>query len=151
VHASAVSDRQLAVLRIPKARQIADCTVAKARRFGITLEIDADDDYELCQHWAAAFAGAGFEGVRYRLRHDPRGKLLGIALFGGAGVAEWPVDRSEGIPDELLRAAEKRFGVIVVPGLMRYTPSKRRLDTGGYSQPSPSWSPSRRWGSEPTT
>ena len=118
MHASTVADRALATLRVPARLRLADCTVGEARRFGITLEIGASDDYELCRRWAAAFAAEGFAGVRYRLRHDPSGSLLGIALFGAAGEADWPVEASGPI-DDLIREAEERFRIIVVPGVIR--------------------------------
>lgn len=119
VHSTAVTDRALATLQTPSAMTIADCTVGEARRFGITLEIGASDDYELCQRWAEALAGEGFMGIRYRLRHDPRGSLIGIALFGEAGEADWAVENSEPIPEKLIKEAEQRFGIVVVPGILR--------------------------------
>ena len=119
VHASTVADRALATLG-PRARlRLADCTVPDARRFGITLEIGASDDYELCQAWAEAFAAEGFRGIRYRRRHDPSGSLIEIALFGAAGEGDWAVEASGPIPDDLIREAEERFGIIVVPGVIR--------------------------------
>jgi hypothetical protein len=119
VHVSTVADRALATLRAPVRLRLADCTVEEARRFGITLEIGASDDYDLCRRWADAFAGAAFAGLRYRLRHDPSGSLFGIALFGAAGEADWAVEASGSISDDLIREAEKRFGIIVVPGVIR--------------------------------
>ena len=119
MHASTVADRALATLRAPARLRLADCTVREARRFGITLEIGASDDYELCQRWAEAFVAAGLAGIRYRLRHDPSGLLVGIALFGAAGEADWAVEASGTIPDDLIREAHKRFGIIVVPGVIR--------------------------------
>lgn len=119
VHASTVADRALATLRAPARLRLADCTVREARRFGITLEIGMSDDYELCRHWAKALADECFAGIRYRLRHDPSGSLLGIALFSAAGEADWVVEASGSIPDDLIRAAEERFGIIVVPGVIR--------------------------------
>jgi hypothetical protein len=119
VHASAVADRALATLRASARLRLADCTAEKARRFGITLEIGASDDYELCQRWAEAFALEGFAGIRYRLRHDPSGSLLGIALFSAAGEADWAVEASGPIPDDVIRDAGERFGIIVVPGVIR--------------------------------
>jgi RES domain len=98
VHASTVADRALATLRVATRLRLADCTVGEARRFGITLEIGASDDYELCRRWAHALAGEGFAGIRYRLRHDPSGSLVGIALFRAAGEADSPVEASGTIP-----------------------------------------------------
>ena len=119
VHASTVADRALATLRVAQRLRLADCTVGEARRFGITLEIGTSNDYGLCRRWAAAFAGEGFAGIRYRLRQDPSGSLLGIALFGAAGEADWPVEASGPVPDDLIRKAEHRFGIVVVPGVIR--------------------------------
>jgi hypothetical protein len=99
--------------------KLADCSVREARRFGVTLEIGGSDDYPLGRRWAAAFDGAGFQGIRYRLRHDPSGNLHGVALFGDAGEGAWPVELSEIIPDNLIREAEERICVVVVPGLIR--------------------------------
>lgn len=114
-----MANRALATLQAPTRLHLGDCTPPEARRFGITLEIGAGDDYELCQRWAEAFAGEGFAGIRYRLRHDPAGSLLGIALFGDAGQADWAVENSEPIPDHLIRLARERFGIVVVPGVIR--------------------------------
>jgi hypothetical protein len=119
VHASTVADRALATLRPPARLRFADCTVEEARRFGITLEIGASDDYELYRRWAEAFAGEGFAGIRYRLGHDPSGSLLGLALFGAEGEAGWAVEASGPIPDDLIREAEESFGIIAVPGVIR--------------------------------
>jgi RES domain-containing protein len=119
VHASTVADRALATLRSSARLRLADCTLEEARRLGVTLEIGASDDYALCRRWAEAFAGRGFAGIRYRLRHDPSGSLLGVALFGAAGEAAWAVEARGPIPDDLIRNAERRFGIIVVPGVIR--------------------------------
>ena len=64
--------------------------------------------------WAEAFWNAGFDGVRYRLRHDPSAQLLGFAVFGAAGEASFPF-RSSAIPGTLVRQAERHFGVRVLP------------------------------------
>ena len=114
-----MADRALATLRAPARLRLADCAVEAARRFGITLEIGASDDYELCGAGRRRSPARGFAGIRYRLRHDPSGSLLGIALFGDAGEADWSVDASGSIPDDLIRDAEERFGIIVVPGVIR--------------------------------
>lgn len=119
VSGALVAARALATLRVPATLKPADCSVRAARRFGVTLEIGASNDYPLCQRWAEAFDGAGFLGIRYRLRHDPSGDLRGLALFGAAGEGDWSVELSESIPDDLIREAEERFGVVVVPGFIR--------------------------------
>ena len=52
--------------------------------FGVTAELASITPYDLPQQWAAAFARAGYQGVRYRVRHDPGGSRA-LALFGPAG------------------------------------------------------------------
>lgn len=64
---------------------LADCTSGLCRRFGLTGEIHSMTDYRATLRWAWAFAEAGFDGVHYLLRHDPRQQLSGVALFGPAG------------------------------------------------------------------
>lgn len=105
----------LARLRPPRGLRLADTTVARARRFGVTLELSSTPDYTLTRAWARALADAGFDGVRHRLRHDPSGALLGVALFGAAGEAPWRWT-SRTIPDDVLTEARRRFGILVLPG-----------------------------------
>jgi hypothetical protein len=62
ISGAAVAARALATLRVPATMKLADCSVREARRFGVTLEIGASDDYPLGRRWAAAFDGAGFRG-----------------------------------------------------------------------------------------
>ena len=58
-------------LGLPRQCSAADTTVRAARGFGVTAELASITPYDLPQQWAAAFAAAGHEGVRYRVRHDP--------------------------------------------------------------------------------
>jgi RES domain len=105
----------LSRVTVPRPRRLADCTVARARGFGITAGIHAMEDYDRTQAWARAFANAGFEGVRYRLSHDPRAHGIGIALFGSAGEEDWLVPTSVPIPRAVIKDAVRRFGLLVVP------------------------------------
>ncbi len=110
-----VDARLLATLSVPKRSTLADCTTAKARRFGITAAIHTQPEYELTRAWAEAFARAGFDGVRYRLSHDPSQRQLGVALFGPAGEQHLEVRASAPIPPEVIEEARRRFGLIVAP------------------------------------
>lgn len=94
---------------------LADCTEEGARAFGVTGEIHSTSDYALTRRWAAAFADAGFDGIRYLLRHDPAQRLAGIALFGPAGAPPWPTPVAEPLGPDLLREIETRFGLRVLP------------------------------------
>jgi len=110
-----VDARCVSTLRLPGAARLADCTRARARAFGVTAEIHATEEYGATQPWAAAFAAAGFAGVRYLVRHDPSGRSAGIALFGSAGEATWPVDATGPVDQALCDRAARRFGIRVLP------------------------------------
>jgi hypothetical protein len=111
-----VETRLLAMLHTTSSRRLADCTSARARAFGVTAEIHSTRDYPLCQRWAGALADAGFEGIRYLVRHDPSANEIGIALFGDAGHDETLIVESDGpITAETTDEARRRFGVLVLP------------------------------------
>lgn len=109
--------RRLARITIPKAvLRVADCTASKARGYGITAAIHSTPDYALCQRWAVAFRNAGFDGIRYRLSHDPSQQEIGIALFVPDDAAKLLVVENDAeIEDNLLGIAQQRFGMFVVP------------------------------------
>lgn len=109
-----VDERALSTLTLPRELRLADCTVARARGFGITAGIHALEDYGRTQAWARAFRRVGFEGIRYRLSHDPRAPGVGIALFGPSGEAEWPTADMQPIPPDLITRVARRFGLLVV-------------------------------------
>ena len=107
VPAAEVAGRRLSRLRPPQPARLADCTVAAARA--------STADYDLPRRWAEAFAAAGFDGVRYRVSHDPSQRELGIALFGPEGSQTLPVAATDEIGGELLEEARRRFGLLVAP------------------------------------
>jgi hypothetical protein len=97
--------------------RLADCCAPAAGEFGVNGEIHSTTDYTTTQSWAAAFAAAGFAGVRYFCRSDPAMSLVGYALFDAIGEAppgRWPVGRDAPIGDEILREAED-YGLRVRP------------------------------------
>jgi len=105
-----------ALSRLPvRSFRLADATDGRARRFGVTAALHASEDFEVTQAWAAAFAAAGFDGIRYLVSHDPRARLVGVALFGPRGSPRWAKGRSGPIPATVIREAEERFGVRVLP------------------------------------
>lgn len=115
VPAGEVETRRLARISLPRDLVLADCTVQEARAWGITAEIHATPEYKETQSWADAFAAAGFDGIRYLLRHDPAQRLAGIALFGPAGPApDLSVLSSEPIGAEVTDEVRHRFGMRVV-------------------------------------
>lgn len=110
-----VAARRLSTLHAPADVTLADCTSPRAREFGLTAAVHSSEDYEATREWADAFAQAGFGGVRYLVSQDPAQRSVGVALFGPAGAAGWPVAATEPIRRSLVRAAHKHFGIIVLP------------------------------------
>ena len=118
----AVRRRVQSRLALPRALRLADCADRKARMFGVTAAVHATPDYALTGAWASGLAGAGFDGVRYLLSHDPAQELVGYALFGDAGEAgdpaAWPptepTEPGEIAADVLVRA-RRQFGFLIVP------------------------------------
>lgn len=111
-----IDARRLSELHVPRRVRLADCTSPLARGFGCTGEIHTIDDYDLTQQWAAAFAAARFDGIRYLVRHDPSQRQVGVALFGDPAAPKgWPEPKTEAIPSELVTQAARRFGIHVLP------------------------------------
>jgi RES domain len=110
-----VNARRLAEARTPSTTTLADCMASEARSFGVTGAIHSQPDYELTRAWAQALAVAGFDGVLYRLSHDPSGSEIGVALFGDAGERDLPIESTGAIPDDVLEEARVRFGLLVLP------------------------------------
>jgi hypothetical protein len=110
-----LEDRRISMLNLPHEVNLADCTSSRSRAFGITAEIHTARDYAVTQAWAAAFQKAGFDGIHYYLRHDPGQRCTGVALFGPAGLASYPHSPPVPISEDILRQAEERFGLRVIP------------------------------------
>lgn len=109
-----LESRLILSIQLPREVNVADCTSQQARAWGITAEIHSTPRYEETQAWADAFAGAGFEGVRYLLRHDPAQRLAGVVLFGPAGLSpELPTDPGELIGTAIVEEVRRRFGIRV--------------------------------------
>ncbi len=114
---SEITTRRIARLRPPHSLRLADLLNERAAEFGVTAELGAMSDYACSQAWAGALARAGFDGIRYHLRHDPASRLVGIAVFGTAGERDSPVLADDPIDDRTVREAARRFGIRVLPGL----------------------------------
>jgi hypothetical protein len=114
-----VAARALMTVALGRDLRVADLTSRRALGYGVTASLGAGEDYEASQRFAAAALAAGFDGIRYLVRHDPSHKLYGIALFGAPGAADpgdkrWP-HQSGPIPAELIASAEHEFGYRVLP------------------------------------
>ena len=78
----------------------------------MTGELASMTPYAVPQQWAAAFAAARYEGVRYRVRHDPSGGRA-LALFGAAGERRWPRGRRQDVGEQLLARLAQETGIRV--------------------------------------
>jgi hypothetical protein len=96
---------------------LADMCSRRIREFGLTAEIGAGGDYKTPQSLASKLAVAGYNGVRYHLRHDPAQGLVGIALFGPAGPSAegLPKGVSRELDAGLLDEARRKFRYRVLP------------------------------------
>lgn len=81
---------------------------------GLTAEIHSTTDYNLTQDWALALQEAGYAGIRYKARHDPRGQLVSIALFGSAKQPR-SAAKTTTVPVDLIHEASTRFAITVLP------------------------------------
>jgi hypothetical protein len=114
-----ITERSLLTVCIGRDLRLADLTSRKALSFGVTASLGADERYDRSQAFAAEAVQAGFDGIRYLVRHDPTQKLYGFALFGPPGAVDpadpqWPKG-SAAIPDELIADARRLFGYRVLP------------------------------------
>jgi hypothetical protein len=115
-----VDARRLACVEFDRDLRLADLCSRRIREFDLTAEIGAGGDYERSQALASELAAAGYPGVRYLLRHDPKQDLVGIAVFGPAGApsedaAELPTPVSGELDEQLLDEARRKFRYRVLP------------------------------------
>lgn len=80
---------------------------------GLTAEIHSTSDYNLTQGWALALQEAGYDGIRYKARHDPRGQLVSVALFGPDKPRR--AVKTTTIPVDLIHEASTTFAMTVLP------------------------------------
>jgi NAD(P)-dependent dehydrogenase (short-subunit alcohol dehydrogenase family) len=111
-----VAERALFTVALGRDARLADLTSRRALAFGVTASLGADQEYGGSQAFAADVLAAGFDGVRYLVRHDPAQRLYGIALFGEPGAGDdQPSGTDEPIPDALIAEAQRAFGYRIVP------------------------------------
>ncbi len=109
-----VDSQRLSRLRPPKAEVVDLTDPTVLGRVGLTAEIHATTDYNLTQGWALAFRDAGYAGIRYKARHDPRGQLISIALFGSEKRSR-SAAKTTAIPVDLIHEASATFAIAILP------------------------------------
>ena len=114
--------RCLSTAHVTSDLRLADLTNrAVLGRYGVTAAHSTGSDYELSQDLGTRLHAAGFEGLCYRVRHDPAMTLEAVALFGPTGTARYdrpaiswsdPIE----IPGHLIELGGE-FGIRVLPPL----------------------------------
>jgi hypothetical protein len=108
------SSLRLVKLRVPIAHNLADLTSRRASGFGVTSEVGTIVPYDRPRAWAASLRSSGFDGIAYRLRHDPSASE-GLALFGPEGErSEWPPGDECSIGEHLLGRLQAESGLEVL-------------------------------------
>jgi hypothetical protein len=109
-----VDAQRLSRLRPPKAKivDLTDPTVLGL--IGLTAEIHSTTDYNLTHGWALTFQDAGYAGIRYKARHDPRGQLVSVALFGSDKPPR-SAAKTTAVPIDLIHEASATFAITVLP------------------------------------
>jgi hypothetical protein len=118
---SLVDAHRLTELGLPAQLRVADLTDRTILgRWHLDAGISAGGDYEGSRRWAQALFEAGLEGICYPARHDVRGELLSVAVFGPPGYEPRQlIERipPSSIPPELIELAAVEFGMEVIPGV----------------------------------
>jgi len=118
--------RQLLTTELPRPLRLADLTAAAAYGYGVTGELSATADYTAPHAWAYALHRTEVDGMRYRIRHDPRADLTGVAWFGRSGrLRHPPPNHRQPLPASLLLEAAP-FGIRVAADLSEPQPPHRR-------------------------
>ncbi len=118
---SLLESRRISSLRPPRL-EVVDLTDPRVLGLvGLTAEIHSTTDYPLTRSWALALRDAGYRGIRYRARHDPRGELTSIALFGSSRPPR-SAPRTTPIPLDLIHQAAETFAIAVLPRRHRRRP-----------------------------
>lgn len=112
-----VDRRRLSELSVARSVDLADLTNRTVLgNFGITATHSTGADYLPAQELASHLFDAGFDGVLYRVRHDPAMTLDAVALFGEPGESpdRFGAVKTGSIPDGLVNTG-RQFRIEVLP------------------------------------
>jgi len=115
-----VTARALFTVQLGRDLRLADVTSRRALQHEVTASVGAGENDDVSRQFASHALAAGFDGVRYLVRHDPAQKLYGFALFGPAGAPDehdslWPAGTGISIPGALVNEALRGFRYRVLP------------------------------------
>ncbi len=115
-----VDARALAVVHLAQPHKLADMTSPLiVGRWKLDRRISTGDDYSVCQRWAHSLRLAGFAGIYYEPRHDPRGEIqpASVALFADPGLQPQTMVLADDspIPAEVVATTKEAFGLRVLP------------------------------------
>lgn len=112
-----VGRRRLSELIVSHSMDVADLTNRTVLGdFGITATHSTGTHYGPAHELASHLFDAGFDGVLYRVRHDPAMTLEGIALFGEPGETpdRFNAPKTAVIPESLIEAG-RQFRIEILP------------------------------------
>ena len=112
-----INQRSLSVIQTKRLLNIADTTDRTILgRFRLTAEIATGSDYKEPQWLSWKLYEAGFDGIKYRVRHDPKMELEALAVFGepGENRERFTIFNTEPIPNSHI-AEVAEFGFKTIP------------------------------------
>jgi hypothetical protein len=114
-----IAERRLSIATLREELVVCDLTVRRALSAGVTVALTAGGDYSASQALANRLHGE-YAAVRWRVRHDLRQRLIGVACFGdtepGATTrAALPATATSEIPDELISTVCRLFRYQILP------------------------------------
>ena len=113
-----VDGRRLSTARPTQPLRVADLTQREVLgRFGVNAAHSTGSDYRPAQLLSVQLHAAGFDGIAYRIRHDPQMLLEALALFGepeATSHARMRRDNPSPIPGSLINDG-RQFGIEVLP------------------------------------
>ena len=120
VSSTDIHRRALSRLTTDRALTLADLTDRSVLgTFRITASVSTGSDYEPSQQLSAELFDAGFDGIRYRVRHDPALAHEAVAMFGEPGQHEERFDeiKTSDIPEHLIEGGCCGFGITIIPSV----------------------------------
>lgn len=110
-----IAKRALSQVRLSGPLLVADLTDRSLLgEVGAIPEVSVGPNYDASQRLAAELVEDSVDGIRYYARHDPGFHLTSMALFSSA-AAVLDQDTWGPIPADLVREAEREFGLLVLP------------------------------------